>query len=149
MAAESGGAATGVMAQMRGHMKMTESRPMTPEDKKRGEEVIKTARERLAKYQDYSQAGNADGYQPYMPAVPQEVYHFSSTIERWPSTWGTSTSRDRVRCCIERVPTATNWSVECIVRRPPTPPISSTSSYLAKCRELARAHECLPASGTY
>jgi hypothetical protein len=79
----SGGGATGAMGSMGSHMKMgehmtmTESRPMTPADQQRGELVIKTAREKLTKYQD-SNAAITDGYVPFMPTVPQDVYHFAS-----------------------------------------------------------------------
>jgi hypothetical protein len=80
---DSGASETGATGQMGSHMKisdhmtMTEARPATPADTARGEEIIKTAREKLAKYQDYKVA-LADGYQPYMESVPQDVYHFSS-----------------------------------------------------------------------
>ncbi len=74
---------TGAMGQMGAHMKigdhmtMTESRPMTPADVQRGEQIIATMRAKLAKYQDYNVA-IADGYVPYMESVPQDVYHFSN-----------------------------------------------------------------------
>ncbi|HYL58532.1 MAG TPA: hypothetical protein VEU51_06645 [Candidatus Acidoferrales bacterium] len=83
MDSASSGGSTGAMGSMGSHMKMgehmtmTESRPMTPADQQRGELVIKTARDKLAKYQD-SNAAIADGYVPYMPTVPQDVYHFAS-----------------------------------------------------------------------
>ena len=78
---DSGG--TGAMGQMGAHMKMsdhmtmTESRPMTPADTQRGEQIIATMRAKLAKYEDYK-AALADGYEPYMESVPQDVYHFSN-----------------------------------------------------------------------
>lgn len=59
------------------HMTMTSSRPMTPDDLKRAQEIIQTMREKLAKYQDYK-AAEADGYEPFMPTVPQDVYHFAN-----------------------------------------------------------------------
>jgi hypothetical protein len=59
------------------HMTMTESRPMTPADTQRGEQIIATMRAKLAKYEDYKVA-IADGYVPYMESVPQDVYHFSN-----------------------------------------------------------------------
>jgi hypothetical protein len=77
------GGGTGAMGQMGAHMKMsdhmtmTESRPMTPADTQRGEQIIATMRAKLAKYQDYK-AAIADGYVPYMESVPQDVYHFSN-----------------------------------------------------------------------
>jgi hypothetical protein len=59
------------------HMTMTPQRPPTPADAQRGEEIIATMRRVLAKYQN-SDAAVAAGYIPYMPTVPQDVYHFAS-----------------------------------------------------------------------
>lgn len=59
------------------HMTMTPTRPQTPADAQRGEEIIATMRRVLARYQD-SEAAVAAGYIPYMPTVPQDVYHFAS-----------------------------------------------------------------------
>ena len=79
----SAGSGTGAMGQMGAHMKMsdhmtmTESRPATPADTQRGEQIIATMRAKLSKYQDYKVA-IADGYLPYMESVPQDVYHFAS-----------------------------------------------------------------------
>jgi hypothetical protein len=79
----SSGSDTGAMGQMGAHMKMsdhmtmTESRPMTPADTQRGEQIIATMRAKLSKYEDYKVA-MADGYLPYMESVPQDVYHFSN-----------------------------------------------------------------------
>jgi hypothetical protein len=78
-----GGGNTGAMGQMGSHMKMsdhmtmTETRAAVPADTQRGEEIIKTMREKLAKYED-SNVAIADGYKPYMESVPQEVYHFAN-----------------------------------------------------------------------
>ena len=78
-----GGSSTGAMGQMGAHMKMsdhmtmTESRPETPADTQRAEEIISTMRAKLSKYQDYKVA-IADGYVPFMESVPQDVYHFAS-----------------------------------------------------------------------
>jgi len=79
----SGSSDTGAMGQMGSHMKMsdhmtmTEARAVVPADTQRGEDIIKTMREKLAKYEDYNLA-IADGYVPYMAQVPQDVYHFAS-----------------------------------------------------------------------
>lgn len=59
------------------HMKMTDLRPATPEDTKRAEEILTTLRQSLEKYQDYKVA-TQDGYQPFLPTIPQEVYHFTN-----------------------------------------------------------------------
>ena len=59
------------------HMTMTPARPQTPADAQRGEEIIATMRRVLARYQD-SEAAVAAGYIPYMPTIPQDVYHFAN-----------------------------------------------------------------------
>jgi hypothetical protein len=59
------------------HMTMTPTRPPTPADAQRGKEIIATMRRVLARYQD-SDAAVAAGYIPYMPTVPQDVYHFAN-----------------------------------------------------------------------
>lgn len=59
------------------HMTMTPTRPPTPADAERGEQIIATMRRVLARYQD-SDAAVAAGYIPYMPTVPQDVYHFAN-----------------------------------------------------------------------
>jgi hypothetical protein len=77
------GGGTGAMGQMGAHMKMsdhmtmTDSRPITPADTQRGEQIVATMRAKLTKYEDYK-AAIADGYVPYMESVPQDVYHFSN-----------------------------------------------------------------------
>jgi hypothetical protein len=59
------------------HMTMTPTRPPTPADAERGKQIIATMRRVLARYQD-SDAAVAAGYIPYMPTVPQDVYHFAN-----------------------------------------------------------------------
>lgn len=80
---DSGGSDTGAMGAMGKHMSvgdhmtMTDLRPATPADTQRAETILQTMRDKLAKYQDYN-AAEADGYEPYMPTVPQDVYHFAN-----------------------------------------------------------------------
>ena len=52
------------------------SRPQTPQDVERAHDVIDTLRRALAKYRD-SRVALAEGYQIFLPTVPQEVYHFT------------------------------------------------------------------------
>jgi len=59
------------------HMTMTPTRPPAPTDTQRGEEILATMRRVLVKYQD-SDAAVAAGYIPYMPSIPQDVYHFAN-----------------------------------------------------------------------
>ena len=61
---------------MSAHMVMTESRPQTPQDIERAHDVMKTLRRTLAKYYDYRVA-LSEGYQIFLPTVPQDVYHFT------------------------------------------------------------------------
>jgi hypothetical protein len=61
---------------MGAHMVMTASRPQTPQDVERAHDVMNTLRVALAKYHDYRVA-LAEGYQIFLPTVPQDVYHFT------------------------------------------------------------------------
>ncbi len=59
------------------HMRMTQPRSQTPEDLARADAVAKTLRAALEKYKDYRVA-IADGYQPFLPNIPQPQYHFTN-----------------------------------------------------------------------
>ena len=48
-----------------------------PGDQKRAEKVVEQARQALEKYKDYN-AALADGYQIFLPNVPQKMYHFTN-----------------------------------------------------------------------
>lgn len=63
--------------QMGPHMKMTDPRPETTEDRKKAEEIVKTLQADLKKYADYHKAIE-DGYRPFLPNVPQTEYHFTN-----------------------------------------------------------------------
>jgi len=58
------------------HMSVTRSRPQTPQDIERAHDVIGTLRRVLARYHD-SRVALSEGYQIFLPTVPQEVYHFT------------------------------------------------------------------------
>jgi len=58
------------------HIMVTPSRPQTPQDVERAHAVMATLRRALVKYHD-SRVALAEGYQIFLPTVPQEVYHFS------------------------------------------------------------------------
>ncbi len=62
---------------MGAHMKFTAPRPQTPEDLARADALAKALREAIEKYKDYRLA-LADGYQPFLPQIPQPQYHFTS-----------------------------------------------------------------------
>jgi hypothetical protein len=74
-----GGAAPNAMGGQMGmsaHMVMTPSRPQTPQDVARAHDVLDTLRRVLAKYHD-SRVALSEGYQIFLPTVPQDVYHFT------------------------------------------------------------------------
>lgn len=62
---------------MGAHMKMTDLRPIQPGDKEKALEVAQAARKAAEKYLDYKTA-LADGYQIFLPNVPQKQYHFTN-----------------------------------------------------------------------
>ncbi len=59
------------------HMKMTALRPPKPGDAARAQQVAAEARKASEKYTDYRTA-LADGYQIFLPNVPQKMYHFTN-----------------------------------------------------------------------
>lgn len=64
------------MAHMAGHMYLTTLRPMEPGDRQKADAVAAAAKQAMEPYQDYRKA-LADGYQIFLPNVPQHIYHFS------------------------------------------------------------------------
>jgi hypothetical protein len=64
------------MSHMAGHMYMTPLRPMQPSDRQKANAVAAAAKQAMAPYQDYKKA-LADGYQIFLPNVPQHIYHFT------------------------------------------------------------------------
>lgn len=59
------------------HMKMTELRPLRPSDEERAAKIVQETRQAIAKYKDYRVA-LGDGYQIFLPNVPQKMYHFTN-----------------------------------------------------------------------
>ncbi len=66
----------GNMAHMAGHMYMTVLRAPQPGDQQKAEAVVAAAKAAMAPYQDYHRA-LADGYEIFLPDVPQAQYHFT------------------------------------------------------------------------
>ena len=62
---------------MGAHMYMTDLRPANPADQKRAAEILAELRPAIEKYRDYKVA-LAEGFQIFLPNVPQEHYHFTS-----------------------------------------------------------------------
>jgi hypothetical protein len=66
----------GNMAQMAGHMHMTVPRAPQPGDQQKADALVAAAKAAMAPYQDYHKA-LADGYEIFLPDVPQAQYHFT------------------------------------------------------------------------
>jgi hypothetical protein len=66
----------GQMAHMSGHMYMTTLRPSKAGDQQKADSVVAAAKAAMAPYQDYRKA-LADGYEIFLPDVPQPQYHFT------------------------------------------------------------------------
>ena len=66
----------GGMAHMSGHMYMTTLRPVQVGDREKADAVVVAAEEAMAPYKDYRKA-LADGYEIFLPNVPQPIYHFT------------------------------------------------------------------------
>lgn len=58
------------------HMKMSTLREPMPGDAERAAKIVDSARKAVAQYQDYRTA-LADGYEIFLPNVPQKMYHFT------------------------------------------------------------------------
>lgn len=59
------------------HIFMTVLQPQNDDDDRRADVILDILRKALAKYRDYKVA-LADGYQVFMPRVPQAQYHFTN-----------------------------------------------------------------------
>ncbi len=59
------------------HMFMTELQPKAAGDDRRAEEIVEILGKSISKYKDYRVA-LADGYQIFLPKVPQQQYHFTN-----------------------------------------------------------------------
>jgi len=59
------------------HTRMTASRPGTPTDQRRAEEIVDQLRAGIEKYRDYHIA-LTDGYKIFLPNIRQEEYHFTN-----------------------------------------------------------------------
>jgi hypothetical protein len=64
------------MAHMAGHMYVTTLRPLQPGDQQKADAIVADAKAAMAPYQDYQKA-LADGYEIFLPNVPQPIYHFT------------------------------------------------------------------------
>jgi hypothetical protein len=67
----------GKMAPMPGHMYMTSLRPLKAGDQQKADAIVAAAKTAMAPYEDYHKA-LADGYEIFLPNVPQSQYHFTN-----------------------------------------------------------------------
>jgi hypothetical protein len=63
-------------AHMSGHMYMTSLRPLRAGDQRKADAIVAAAKQAMTPYQDYLKA-LADGYEIFLPDVPQAQYHFT------------------------------------------------------------------------
>jgi len=70
------GDSPGGMMHMAGHMYMTTLRPQKAGDQQKADAIVAAAKEAMTPYQDFHKA-LADGYQIFLPSVPQHIYHFT------------------------------------------------------------------------
>jgi len=68
------------------HMKMTALRQGRPGDAARAQLVVDAARKAAEKYMDYHTA-LADGFQIFLPNVPQKMYHFTNYQYAREASW--------------------------------------------------------------
>jgi hypothetical protein len=70
------GGKNGESAPMAAHMYMSTLRPMSAGDQQRADALLRAATAAMAPYKDYRKA-LADGYEIFLPEVPQPQYHFT------------------------------------------------------------------------
>ena len=68
--------ASGGMAHMAGHMYMTTLQPLKTGDQEKADAIAAAAKQAMEPYRDYHKA-LADGYEIFLPNVPQPIYHFT------------------------------------------------------------------------
>ena len=68
------------------HMKMTTLRELKPGDKEKADAVAQAARRAAERYTDYKVA-LADGFEIFMPNVPQKQYHFTNYHYAFENAW--------------------------------------------------------------
>lgn len=74
------------MAGMMGHMYMTTLRAPQPGDQPKADAIVATAKTAMEPYRDYRKA-LADGYQIFLPNIPQPQYHFTSNVNAREARW--------------------------------------------------------------
>ena len=62
------------------HLRLTARRPERPGDRERAQAIVAALAPALERYRDYRVALE-NGYHIFMPKLPQDVYHFTNTLE--------------------------------------------------------------------
>jgi hypothetical protein len=93
------------------HMKMTALRAPQAGDTARADKVVDAARIAAAKYRDYHTALN-DGYEIFLPNVPQKMYHFTKKGFAFESAFHFNLSTQR-RFSMKSTATTTSSSASC------------------------------------
>ncbi len=79
-------AADGMSNGKMAHMYMTSLRPLKPGDLQNANAVVAAAKSAMAPYQDYRKA-LADGYEIFLPNIPQPQYHFTKRVNGLEAWW--------------------------------------------------------------
>ena len=74
------------MPGMSAHMQLTALRPIQPGDQQKAAAIVAAARAAMEPYKDYRKA-LADGYQIFLPNVPQPIYHFTKPDNMREARW--------------------------------------------------------------
>jgi hypothetical protein len=68
------------------HLKLTTKWPERPGDRERATAIVAVLKPALERYRDYH-AALQNGYEIFMPQVPQPVYHFTNYLEGFAETF--------------------------------------------------------------
>lgn len=93
-------------------MSSTALRPLQEGGRQKADALVQSAKAAMAPYQDYRKA-LADGYEIFLPNIPQPQYHFTKREYGWEATSHFDPA-NRPRCSIRKQRTAaTSWSGRC------------------------------------
>lgn len=82
----SGASETSTSPHTAGHMKLTALRTLQPGDQARAAVIVAQVKAAIAPYSDYHKA-LADGYEIFLPRVPQPQYHFTNRANALAARW--------------------------------------------------------------
>jgi diadenosine tetraphosphate (Ap4A) HIT family hydrolase len=97
------------------HFNWTGLRRSNPADQEKAAAIVRELRRTLAQYRDYRVAIK-DGFEPFLPNVQQEHYHFTSKWRGFKAAFA-STLRSQPRSSIARQQMAMSWKAPCTRHR--------------------------------